>query len=231
LDALAPCQKQIEDSLYGVSRRQTGPAPTVVLYEVTSSYFEGECHALAACGYNRAKKAGKPQIVIGLVTTGHGEPIAVHVFDGKTADPLTGPTPVEELRTRFGITGVVLVGARDLVKSTWKTVRAAVGYQYITALTTSQVRTRLREGVVRLAWLTPHVYEVQHSRVRLVLRRSEVGRRQAERRRYAKRATLNAWMTARHAGLRTLHAWGTLYNAGGMGAVVVAGGGHHRHPE
>jgi hypothetical protein len=72
------------------------------------------------------------------------------------------------------------------------------------------VRTRLHEGVVRRAWLTPHVYEVQHSPVRLVLRPSEGGRRQAERRRYAKRATLYAWMTARHAGLRTLHAWGTL---------------------
>lgn len=132
----------------------------MVLYEVTSAYLEGKCHDLAACGYNRAQKAGKPQSVMGLVTTGHGEPIAVHVFDGKTADPLTGPIPVEELRTRFGITEVVLVGAWGLVKSTGKTVRAAAGCHYITALTTPQVRTRLRECVVRPAWLTPHIHEV-----------------------------------------------------------------------
>jgi transposase len=78
LDALAPCQEQIEDTRSGVLRRQTVPAPTVVLYEVTSSYVEGECHALAACGYNRDKKAGKPQIVMGLVTTGPGGRIRLH---------------------------------------------------------------------------------------------------------------------------------------------------------
>jgi len=74
LDALAPRQAQIEDTLYRVARRQTGQSPTVVLYDVTSSYFEGECNALAAFGYNRDKKAGKAQIVIGLMTTGDGEP-------------------------------------------------------------------------------------------------------------------------------------------------------------
>ena len=74
LDALAPRQTQIEETLYRVSRRQTGLSPTVVLYDVTSSYFEGECNELAAFGYNRDKKAGKAQIVIGLVTTGQGEP-------------------------------------------------------------------------------------------------------------------------------------------------------------
>ena len=73
-DALAPRQAQIEETLYRVSRRQTGQSPTVVLYDVTSSYCEGECNALAAFGYNRDKKAGKAQIVIGLVTTGYGEP-------------------------------------------------------------------------------------------------------------------------------------------------------------
>lgn len=216
MDALAPRQEQIEDTRSGVSRRQTVPAPTVVLYEVTSSYFEGECHALAACGYNRDKKAGKLQIVMGLVTTGTGAPSAVHVFDGHTSDPLTGPTPVEKLSTRVGLTEVVFVEERGLVKSPGKTVRAAAGYQYITALTTPRGRTLLREGVLRPEWLTPHVHEVQHGPVRLVLRRSE-----AVRRRDDTRAKLHTLITARSAcvrtakraqpdaGLRTLHAWVT----------------------
>ncbi len=114
LDALAPRQAQIEETLYRVSRRQTGPSPTVVLYDVTSSYFEGECNELAAFGYNRDKKAGKAQIVIGLVTTGHGEPLAVQVFDGNTSDPLTVPAQVETLRRRFAITEVVFVGDRGM---------------------------------------------------------------------------------------------------------------------
>ena len=127
LDALAPRQEQIEDTRYRVSRRQTESSPTVVLYDVTSSYFEGACHELAAFGYNRDKTAGKPQIVSGLVTTGKGEPIAVQVFDGNTSDPLTVPTQVEKLRTRFGITEVVFGGDRGMVKSKGKTVRAAAG--------------------------------------------------------------------------------------------------------
>jgi len=158
LDALAPRQAQIEETLYRVSRRQTGQSPTVVLSDVTSSYFEGECNELAAFGYNRDKKAGKAQIVIGLVTTGHGEPLAVQVFDGNTADPLTVPAQVETLRTRFGITEVVFVGDRGMIKRTGKAALAAAGYKYITALTTPQIRKLLREGVLRPEWFTPYVY-------------------------------------------------------------------------
>jgi transposase len=240
LDALAPRQEQIEETLYRVSRRQTGQSPTVVLYDVTSSYFEGECNELAAFGYNRDKKAGKAQIVIGLVTTGHGEPLAVQVFDGNTADPLTVPAQVETLRTRFGITEVVFVGDRGMIKRTGKTALAAAGYTYITALTTPQIHKLLREGVLRPEWFTPYVYEVPHGPVRLVLRRSEAVRRKAHRRRQDKLAKLHALITARNAfvqtakraqpeaGLRTLQAWVTRYKLAGWvqlslqeGAIIV----------
>src|SRR5438552_3743292 len=240
LDALAPRQTQIEETLYRVSRRQTGLSPTVVLYDVTSSYFEGECNELAAFGYNRDKKAGKAQIVIGLVTTGQGEPLAVQVFDGNTADPLTVPAQVETLRTRFGITEVVFVGDRGMIKRTGKTALAAAGSKYITALTTPQIRKLLREGVLRPEWFTPYVYEVPHGPVRLVLRRSEAVRRKAHRRRHDKLAKLHALITARNAfvrtakraqpdaGLRTLQAWVTRYKLAGWvqlslqeGAIIV----------
>src|SRR5437867_13223112 len=189
------------------------------LYDVTSSYVEGACNELAAFGYNRDKKAGKPQIVIGLVTTGTGEPLAVQVFDGNTSDPLTVPAQVETLKTRFGITEVVFVGDRGMVKHKGKTVLAAAGYKYITALTTPQVRKLLREGVLRPEWFTSHVYEVQHGPGRLVLRRSEAVQYKAQRRRADKLAKLDALLTARNAfvqtakrakpeaGLRTLRAW------------------------
>src|SRR5438093_364159 len=173
LDRLAAEQERIEDALYRRTVRQRGGAPTVVLYDVTSSYVEGACNELAAFGYNRDKKAGKPQIVIGLVTTGTGEPLAVQVFDGNTSDPLTVPAQVETLKTRFGITEVVFVGDRGMVKRKGKTVLAAAGYKYITALTTPQVLKLLREGVLRPEWFTSQVYEVPHGPVRLVLRRSQ----------------------------------------------------------
>jgi len=219
LDRLAAEQERLEDALYRRTVRQRGGAPTVVFYDVTSSYVEGACNELAAFGYNRDKKAGKPQIVIGLVTTGTGEPLAVQVFDGNTSDPLTVPAQVETLKTRFGITEVVFVGDRGMVKRKGKTVLAAAGYKYITALTTPQVRKLLREGVLRPEWFTAHVYEVPHGPVRLVLRRSEAVRDKAQRRRADKLAKLDALLTARNAfvqtakrakpeaGLRTLRAW------------------------
>jgi len=145
----------------------------------------------------------------------------VQVFDGHTADPLTVPAQVETLRTRFGITEVVVVGDRGMSKRTGKTALAAAGSKSITALTTPQIRPLLREGVLRPEWWTPYVYEVPHGPVRLVLRRSEAVRRTAPRRRHDKLATRHALMTARHAfvrtaqraqpdaGLRTLPAWVT----------------------
>jgi len=140
LDRLAGEQERMEDALSRRTGRQRGGAPTVVCYDVTSSYVEGACNALAAFGYSRDKKAGQPQIVIGLVTTGTGEPLAVHVVDGNTSDPLTVPAPVETRTTRFGSTAVVFVGDRGMGKRKGTTGLAAAGSQYLTALTTPQVR-------------------------------------------------------------------------------------------
>src|SRR5437867_11724163 len=135
LDRLAAEQERMEGALYRRTVRQRGGAPTVVFYDVTSSYVEGACHELAAFGYNRDKKAGKTQIVIGLVTTGTGEPLAVQVFDGNTSDPLTVPAQVVTLKTRFGIPEVVFVGDRGTVKHKGQAVVAAAGYKEITAVT------------------------------------------------------------------------------------------------
>src|SRR5438132_13035670 len=116
-----------------------------------------------------------------MLTAAEGEPLALHVYEGNTADPVTVPEQVHTLRTRFGITEVVFVGDRGMVKTKGKAALATAGYKYITALTTPQVRKLLREGVVRPEWFTPHVHEVQHGSVRLVIRRSEAVRRKAQR--------------------------------------------------
>jgi len=151
----------------------------------------------------------------------------VQVCDGNTSDPLTVPAQVETLRTRFGITEVVCVGDRGMVKRPGKTALAAAGSKSITALTTPQVRKLLREGVLRPEWFTPHIHEVLHGPVRLVLRRSEAVRRKAHRRRHDKLTKLHALMMARNAfvrtakraqpaaGLRTLQAWVTRHKLAG----------------
>jgi transposase len=219
LDRLAEEQEGIEDALYRRIVLQQGGSPTVVLYDVTSSYLEGEQNELAAFGYNRDKKPGKAQIVIGLLTTMEGEPLAVQVYEGNTSDPVTVPEQVHTLRTRFGITELVFVGDRGMVKAKGKHALTTAGLRYITALTTPQVRRLLQTQVLRTEWFTTHVYEVSHGSVRLILRRSDALRQQAARRRADKWAKLQALITARNAfvetakrakpetGLRTLQAW------------------------
>jgi hypothetical protein len=151
----------------------------------------------------------------------------VPVCDGHTSDPLTGPAPVEQLRTRVGITAVVGVGDRGMVKTTGPAALATAGAKDITARTTPQGRQLRREGVVRPEGLTPHVHAVPHGSVRLVLHRREAVRRKAQRRRPDKLATRHELITARQAcvrtatrappdaGLRTRHAWVTRHQLAG----------------
>jgi hypothetical protein len=219
LDRLAEEQEPIEDALYRRTVQQRGGAPTVVLYDVTSSYLEGEQNELAAFGYSRDKKSGKAQIVIGLLTTAEGEPLAVHVYEGNTSDPVTVPEQGHMLQTRFGITEVVFVGDRGMVKAKGKRALTTAGFRYITALTTPQVRRLLQTPVLRAEWFTTHIREVIHGSVRLILRRSETLRQQAARRRADKWAKLQSLITARNTfvgaakrakpetGLRILQAW------------------------
>ena len=77
LDWLAAQQQSLEDHLYRTHVRQTGAAPVLVLYDVTSTYLEGEGNELAAFGYHRDGKRGTPQIVMGLLTAADGEPLAI----------------------------------------------------------------------------------------------------------------------------------------------------------
>jgi transposase len=89
----------------------------LVLYDVTSTYFEGRHCPLAKLGYSRDGQPHRPQIVIGLLTNAAGCPVAIEVFEGNTGDPSTVPAQIEKLRTRFGLTRVVFVGDRGMVTS------------------------------------------------------------------------------------------------------------------
>ena len=133
-EALAPRQAQLAAPLDHRVRRQTGPSPTVGLYDVPAADVEGECPARAACGDHRDQTPGKAQIVLGVMPMAEGEPVAGPVFEGHPADPLTVPAPVETRSTRFGRTAVVCVGARGLVTTNGKAARATAGSKAIPAL-------------------------------------------------------------------------------------------------
>src|SRR5208282_3485073 len=113
LDWLLERQVRIEN---GLARRYLEDG-VLVLYDVSSSYFEGRCCPLAQYGHSRDHRDDRPQIVYGLLCTREGLPIAVEVFDGNTADPSTLGAQVEKIKDRFAISRLVLVGDRGMITS------------------------------------------------------------------------------------------------------------------
>src|SRR5262245_21512694 len=113
LDWLGARQSAIETAL---ARRHLA-AGALVLYDVSSSWLEGRCCELARFGHSRDGKKGKLQIVYGLLCAADGCPVAVEVFEGNTADPMTLATQIAKLKERFGLSRVVLVGDRGMITS------------------------------------------------------------------------------------------------------------------
>lgn len=113
LDWLLERQERIEN---GLARRHLRDG-MLVLYDVSSSYFEGHCCPLAQFGHSRDHRSDRPQIVYGLLCTRDGLPIAIEVFEGNVADPTTLKSQVDKLKSRFGISRVVLVGDRGMITS------------------------------------------------------------------------------------------------------------------
>ena len=147
LDWLLARQPAIETAL---ARRhlQNG---TLVLYDVSSSYLEGRCCPLAQRGYSRDGKKGSLQIVYGLLCAPDGCPVAIEVFDGNTADPMTLAPQIDKLKQRFGLEHVVLVGDRGLITEARLNadIRAA-GLDWISALRGPAIKDLLNSGAIQL---------------------------------------------------------------------------------
>jgi hypothetical protein len=148
LDWLVGQQGRIEQAL---ARRhlQNG---TLVLYDVTSTYFEGRTCPLAKLGYGRDGKRGKLQIVIGLLCTAEGCPVAVEVFEGNVGDPSTVPNQVDKLKQRFKLERVVLIGDRGMITAARieETVKPA-GLNFVTALRAPTIRGLAEAGTLQLS--------------------------------------------------------------------------------
>ena len=219
LDWLSCNQEEIEHRLYQDYVKRSGSPPALVLYDVTSSYVEGECNELAAFGYNRDKKKGKKQIVIGLLTSDDGEPLAVRVFEGNTSDPKTVKEQIHTLKNSFGIKDVIFVGDRGMVKTKGKQALRDEGFKYITALTNSQARKLLKQQVIQIGLFDTEVCQVQHGSLRLILRKNPATADKENRRRNDKLDKLIHLVTERNdfvrqskradaeAGMRRIEAW------------------------
>ena len=169
LDWLEQNQDSIEDSLF---QSRGGRCQTLFLYDVTSSYLEGQQNELAKYGYNRDKKTGKKQIVIGLLKDEHGLPVSVQVYEGNTLDHKTVSDQIKKLKDRFGVKQVVMIGDRGMLKQAQLSELGANEWNYITALTKPQLESLLDQGVIQLSLFDENICEVEQAERRLILRRN-----------------------------------------------------------
>ena len=171
LDWIDEERRVIEQRLFRSAHPQ-GP-PSLYLYDVTSSYLEGTDNELGEFGYNRDKKAGKRQIVIGLLCDGQGRPLSCEVFAGNTQDPKTMAKQIEKVAERFGAKGVTFVGDRGMIKADQVKDLKKKEFHYITAITKPQIRKLLKDGVIQMSLFDEDLAEVDGpGDVRLLLRRN-----------------------------------------------------------
>jgi hypothetical protein len=148
LDWLAVRQPAIEAAL----AKDHLAGGTLVLYDVSSSYLEGRCCPLAQFGYNRDRKRGKLQIVYGLLCAADGCPLAIEVFEGSTADPMTLTSQVTKLKERFDLDHVVLVGDRGMITQARITEDLSkAGVDWITALRAPAIKALRDAGALQMS--------------------------------------------------------------------------------
>ncbi|MBD0363695.1 MAG: IS1634 family transposase [Coleofasciculus sp. C3-bin4] len=153
MDWLLEQQGKIEENLAAKHLAEG----TLILYDVTSTYFEGETCPLAQYGYSRDKKKGKLQIIFGLLCNASGCPIAVEVFEGNVNDSKTLAAVLEKVRHRFGIQRVVLVGDRGVLTSAQiqNSLKTVEGIDWITALRAPQIRELMEQKYLQLSLVVP----------------------------------------------------------------------------
>lgn len=148
MDWLAKRQSRIEKKLAARHLSEGGQ----VLYDVSSSYYEGRKCPLARFGYGRDKKKGKPIIVYGAMTDAQGRPVAVQVYPGNTGDPTTVPDQVDKLRKRFQLKRVTLVGDRGMLTQTQiENLQNYPELGWISSLRFSAIRKLADEGSLQLS--------------------------------------------------------------------------------
>jgi len=153
-------QSKVEAALWHSRSPATSQHESLFLYDVTSSYFEGQKNALAAFGYNRDKVKGKQQVVMGLLTDAQGEPMSVSLFPGNTSDLRTFATQIATLKTTFGQENITLVGDRGMIRGPQQQECQEADLHYISALNKSEIETLLKSGELQMSLFDNKVHEV-----------------------------------------------------------------------
>ena len=185
LDWLTKNQLTIEKKLwkYNAHKQENH----IFLYDVTSTYLEGQANEYAAFGYNRDGKKAKKQIVIGLLTNHDGMPLKTTVYDGNTSDTKTFAEQVKASAEQFGAKNVVFVGDRGMIKSP-QIKELPAGCKYITAISKKEIETLIKEGTIQLGLFDQNLREVmvEETGVRYILRCNPVRQKEIHSSRQAK---------------------------------------------
>jgi transposase len=180
LDYLYRNKEKIEDKLFK-SYYKKNP-PKCLYYDVTSSYVEGDYSdsELVAYGYNRDKKSGKAQIVMGLLTDGNGHAISIDTYKGNTNDVKTFTDQLNKIKNRFQLEGVTIVGDGGMIKSNDIDKIKELGYNYITSIGKPSIRKLLDEqpSKIQMSLFDENLQEVIDEEVglRYILRQNPTRR-------------------------------------------------------
>ena len=188
LDWLDKNQERIEDRLFDTRSRDEEQKPHLFLYDVTSSYLEGEKNEYARFGYNRDKKKGKRQIVVGLLCDSQGMPVTVEVFDGNTQDVKTVSSQLKKIRTRFGCCRITFAGDRGMLKRASLSELSGLEFSYITGITRAQIETLVHDRVLQYGLFDSTLCEAEQDGVRYIYRRNPERAKEIEHTREEKRA-------------------------------------------
>lgn len=204
LNWLSENQDGIEKKIFS-HRNNNEPIKDIFLYDVTSSYLEGDKNELAEYGYNRDKKRGKKQIVIGLLTDDKGYPISVEVFKGNTGDTKTVSSQLEKLKANFGVERVIFVGDKGMVKSSQIAEIESDRYKwnYLTTITKEQIRTLISEKVIQLDLFAEKIIEVKaENNIRYILRRNPIRAEELKNNRQSKINKIKAFVSEQNIYLK-----------------------------
>ena len=180
LDYLYDNQEIIENKLFK-SYYKNNP-PKRVFYDVTSSYVEGEYEdsELIAYGYNRDRKKGKQQIVIGLLTDEDGHAISIHTYPGNTNDVKTFSDQLNKLKNRFKLENITIVGDGGMIKSDDIIKIKELGYDYITSIGKPSIKKLIdnQDINIQLSLFDEDLKEVvdENSNTRYILRQNPTRR-------------------------------------------------------
>ncbi len=169
---LSENQLSIEKKL--LNSRYKNKKPQLFLYDVTSSYFEGQYNEMADYGYNRDQKKSKKQIVMGLLCDTEGVPISIEVFKGNTNDTKTFKSQIQKTAQNFGCEKVIFVGDGGMIKSTQIADLNQESFFYISSISKKQIQTLIKKNLIQLELFDNNLFEVKEGDTRYIARRNPV---------------------------------------------------------